>query len=453
MNIIIVGGGKAGLALADQLCAEKHAVTIMDNNEDQLGAAGSFDVQPILGSGSSYRALLDAGVQKADLLIAVTGQDETNLLSCLFARKAGCRQTIARVRNPDYYEEVGFIKEELGLSMVINPEFASAADIARLIQFPSATEIESFAKGRVNLVRFDIPTGSAVDGTMIANLSKTIGADVLVCIVERNNEITIPDGSMVLHSGDNVSLIVKLADAEKVFRGFGVPVRPMKNVLIAGGGKIAYYLAQLLQKTRVHMKILEVDKEICQQLSTWLPEVDVICGDATSKDLLREEGLQEADAFVALTSIDEENVLLALYAHKTSKAKVITKISRIAFEEVIDEMPVGSVVCPRDITTERILSFVRAMENSLGSNVETLYRLMNNRVEALEFVVRESPHIRRLLGIPLMELNLKKNLLICAINRGGTIITPTGRDSLQLGDTVVVVTTHTGLQDLVDILN
>ncbi|MGN0171174.1 MAG: Trk system potassium transporter TrkA [Acutalibacteraceae bacterium] len=453
MNIIIVGCGKVGQELAGQLSAEGHAVTVMDTDPRQLEpVANSYDVRHVLGNGTSYRAQMEAGILQADLLLAMTGQDEVNLLSCLIARKAGNCQTIARVRNPDYFREIRFIKEELGLSMAINPEQAAAADIARLIQIPSAMEIESFAKGRVNLVRFRIPSGSPVNGVRVAELSSKIGTDTLVCIVERGEEVMIPNGDLTLCSGDAVSVIAKWSEISRMFKRFGIQTHSMKNVMIAGGGKISYYLASMLLRAKIRVKLIEVDKEKCEKLSNELDGADIVCGDATDKQLLHEEGLQDADALVALTSIDEENILLSLYAGKVSKAKMITKISRIAFEEVVREMPIGSVVCPKNITTQSILRYIRAMQNSYGSNVETLYRLVNNRVEALEFVVRDSANIRRIVGVPLTELNLKDNLLICCITRNGKIITPTGRDALEIGDTVIVVTTHTGLKDIVDIL-
>ncbi len=453
MNIIIVGCGKVGLELAERLSADGHAVTMMDTNASLMQKVlAPLDVQGVVGNGTSYRAQMEAGVLDADLLIAVTDTDETSLLSCLIARKAGNCQTIARVRNPEYFEEIRFIKEELGLSMAINPDLAAASAIARLIQIPSAMEIDSFAKGRVNLVRFQLPEDSPMVGMPLMKISEKLGVNLLVPMIERGEEIIIPDGRQTLENGDALWLVANLATISKIFKGFGVKARAIKNVMIAGGGRVSYYLAQALTRAHIRVKMIENNEAKCERLSDMLPEVEIVCGDATDELLLHEEGIEDVDAFVSLTSIDEENIMLSLYAQKVSKAKLVTKITRITFEEVINDMPLGSVVCPRSITTERILRYVRSMENASGSNVETLYYLAKGRAEALEFKVKDTPHVREIVDVPLMELNLKSNLLICCINRGGKIITPTGRDSLQIGDTVIVVTTNKGLSDLTDIL-
>ncbi len=453
MNIIIVGCGKVGLELAERLSNDGHAVTMMDTNAALMQKAlAPLDVQGVVGNGTSYRAQMEAGVLDADLLISVTDTDETSLLSCLIARKAGNCQTIARVRNPEYFEEIRFIKEELGLSLAINPDRSAAAAIARLIQIPSAMEVDSFAKGRVNLVRFQLPDDSPMIGVPLMKISAKIGTDLLLCMIERGDEVIIPDGRMTLEQGDALWVVANLATISKIFKGFGVKARAIKNVMIAGGGRVSYYLAQALTRAHIRVKMIENDEAKCERLSDALPEVEIVCGDATDEQLLHEEGIEDMDAFVSLTSIDEENILLSLYAQKVSKAKLVTKISRITFEEVINDMPLGSVVCPRSIITDRISRYVRSMENASGSNVETLYYLAKGRVEALEFKVKDSAHIREIVDVPLMELKLKSNLLICCIIRGGKIITPSGRDSFQIGDTVIVVTTHKGLSDLTDIL-
>lgn len=453
MNIIIVGCGKVGLELAERLSSDGHAVTMMDTNAQLMQTAlAPLDVQGVVGNGTSYRAQMEADIPKADLLIAVTDRDETSLLSCLIARKAGNCQTIARVRDPEYFEEISFIKEELGLSLAINPDLAAASDIARLLQIPSAMEIDTFAKGRVNLVRFQLPEDSPMVGMPLYEISEKIGMELLICMIERDGEVIIPGGSMTLEQGDAVWVVANMATIAKIFKAFGVRTKGIKDVMIAGGGRVAYYLAAALTRAHIRVKIIEVDPQTCEKISEMLPDVEMVCGDATDEQLLHEEGIADTDAFVSLTSIDEENIMLSMYAQKVSNAKIVTKISRITFEEVINDLPIGRVICPRSITTERILRYVRSMQNASGSNVETLYYLAKDRAEALEFVVKDSPHIRRIVNIPLMELNLKSNLLICTINRGGKIIVPTGRDTLRIGDTVVVVTTHKGLTDLVDIL-
>lgn len=453
MNIIVVGCGKVGLELAERLSNEGHAVTMMDTNTQLMQTAlAPLDVQGLIGNGTSYRAQMEAGIKDADLLISVTGSDETSLLSCLIAKKAGNCQTIARVRDPEYYEEIGFIKEELGLSLAVNPDRAAAANIARVIKIPSAMEIDTFAKGRVSLVRFQVPDESPLVGMRLMEVASKVGTDLLVCIIERGEEVIIPGGTMTIEKGDALWVVANLSSIDKVFKGFGIKTRGIKNVMIAGGGRVSYYLAQTLARAHIRVKIIESDLDKCEILSDRLPEAEIVHGDATNEQLLLEEGIEDIDAFVSLTGMDEENILLSLYAQKVSNAKLVTKIDHITFEEVIKSMPLGHVVCPRMITTERILRYVRSMENASGSNVETLYHLADDRAEALEFIVKDSPRINRIVGVPLMELKLRNNLLVCCIIRGGKIITPGGRDCFEIGDTVIVVTTHKGLTDFTDIL-
>ena len=451
MNIIIVGCGKVGYALAEQLNDEGHEITIIDKNEEVLNAAtDALDVMGIVGNGSSYRVQKEAGIEQAHLLIAVTDKDEVNLLSCLIARKAGKCSTIARVRNPEYYEEIGFIREELGLSLSINPEWAAAYEIAKLIQIPSALELDSFAKGRINLMKIRIPVNSALDGIMVRDIPVKVGKDILVCIVERRHEVIIPDGSCMLQAGDAISIILPLRNASHIFQKIGVSSKPIKNVMIAGGGTISYYLAKILLSSKVKVKIVEKEKSRCEELSELLPKATIINGDATDKSVILEEGIKQSDAVASLTNLDEENILLSLYADKVSDAKVITKINKIAFEEIIGDMPVGSVICPKNLTAEQIIQYIRAKQNSFGSNVETMYRMVDNKVEALEFKVGSNS--KRIAGIPIENLKLKDSLLICCIFRKGSIMTPTGKDMIMPGDNVIVVTTHKGLKDLEDII-
>ena len=455
MNIIIVGGGKVGMTLAAQLGNEEHEITLIDTDAKHVeSAVNSFDIQGIVGNGTSYRTQLDAGIENADLLIAVTDTDETSLLSCLIAKKAGDCHTIARVRDPEHYNEIDFIKEELGLSMAINPEIAAAANIYNLIQVPSALGVDTFAKGRVNMLQLEIPKGSVLDGLKLSELEKTVKfqmkAQLLVCIVESGDKVIIPNGDTVLKAGDRISVILPISELRGALNKIGIKAKPIKNVMIAGGGNISYYLAKMLVRSGIGVKILEINRARCEELSLLVPEAMIINGDASDQQLLIEEGLLGTDAMVSLTSIDEENILLSLYAHKVSAAKCITKISKIAFEEVVRELPIGTVICPKTITSQMISSYVRSMQNSMGSNVETLYRMMDGRVEALEFKVSKNA-TGSYLNVPLMNLKLKPNILICSIIRGRKITTPSGRDVIKSGDTVIIVTTTTGLDDLSDI--
>lgn len=450
MNIIIVGSGKVGRALAIQLDEEGHEITLIDRNEEVLREVSeTLDLMGVIGNGTSYIVQKEAGVDTADLLIAVAGRDEVNMLSCLIAKKAGNCRTIARVRNPEYYNEISFIREELGLSMSVNPESASAAEIVKLIQFPLALEVDTFMRGRVNLIRVVIPQDSVLDNMKVMDIGSKVSPDVLICIVVRDHKAIIPDGRFVLHAGDTISFFTPMNNVRNFSRKIGINLKPIHNVIIAGGGTLGYYLARELLRAKIHVKIIDIDRKRCEFLSEALEDAVVICGDATDKQLLLEEGIESADAFTSLTGLDEENIMLSLYVNMVSNAKVITKINRISFEEVIVDMPIGSVVCPKDITSEYIVRYIRAMQNSLGSNVRALYRMIDNTVEALEFMVNASA---RVIDTPIHELKLIDNLLICCIYRQGRIFIPTGKDEIHISDNVVVVTTHKGLDDINDIL-
>lgn len=451
MKIIIAGCGKVGYALAEQLNEEGHELTIIDSNEEKMKLGDILDVMCIQGNATSYRVQEEAGIKDADLLIAMTGKDEVNLLCCLIARKAGHCQTIARVRDPGYYEEIGFIKEELGLSLAVNPELTAASDIARLIRIPSAMEVDSFAKGKVDLVRFRIPEGSAWADKKVYEVSRRFGGNMLICVVERtaDHEVVIPGGNTELYEGDYISVIVPPARMKELFSGIGIKSRMIKNVIIAGGGTLAYYLARRLLETKIQVTIIERSRSRCEELSELLPKAMIIYGDAAVTDILQEEGIEEADAFVSLTGLDEENIMLSCYVGKVSHAKVITKINKVRYGGIMDNFDMGSVISPKNLTAERILQYVRGMQNSMGSAVETLYRLIDNRVEALEFSVKKDAKV---LDTPLAQLKLKDNLLLCNIVRKGKAILPSGQDCIRAGDTVIVVTTHKGLDEIDDIL-
>lgn len=451
MKIIIVGAGKVGDTLAEQLSGEGDDVTVVDRNYEAVQAVSNeYDVMGIVGSGTDHSVLEEAGVEKADLLIAVTGSDELNMLTCLIAKKAGNCQTIARVRNPEYTRELRYIKEELGLAMVINPEFAAAVEMERILRFPSAIKIETFAKDRVEALKFRVLEGSILNNMTVSEITTKLRcSEVLVCTVERGDEAIIPDGNFVMKERDIISVIASPKKASQFFKKIKVQTNQVRDTIIVGGGKITYYLANILLSMGINVKIIENNRERCEQLSELLPQATIICGDGVDQALLMEEGLLKTDSFVTLTNMDEENILLSLFArNKHSKMKVITKINSIAFDEVINKLDLDSIIYPKYVTAEHIVRFVRAMKNSIGSNVETLHHLGDN-VEALEFCIRENASV---LNIPLEKLRLKDNLLIGCINRGRKIITPKGQDMLMLGDTVVVITTNKGLNDISDIL-
>ncbi len=450
MRIIVVGCGKVGATITEQLVKEGHDLSVIDMDSEVIhDITNNHDVLGVVGNGASYSIQKDAGVEEADLLVAVTGSDEQNLLCCLFAKKLGNCNTIARVRNPLYNHEIGFIKEELGLSMAINPEYAAATEIARLLRFPSADKIDTFAKGRVEILKFVVKDGSFLAGNNLMEIDKKLKSSVLFCAVQRKDEVVIPKGDFVLNENDIVSIVASPKDAKAFFEKIGVETHQVKDAFIVGGGTIAYYLTEQLLSMGIHVKIIEKDKERCEVLSELLPEAVIIHGDATNHDILMEEGIERAEAFVALTGIDEGNVFLSLYAQSCSKAKVVTKINRISFEDIVANFQLGSLIYPKFITVEYIIRYVRAMQNSLGSNVETMYRLIENKVEALEFLIKEESNV---VGIPIQELRLRKDILIACINHRGKIIRPHGQTRISVGDTVIIVTTQQGLRDINDIL-
>lgn len=450
MNIIIVGCGKVGTTLAEQLDQEGHDVTVIDNKGSVIdNITNTLDIMGIVGSGASSNVLMEAGIDKADLLIAVTGSDELNLLCCLIGRKAGKCHTIARVRNPQYNDEIEFIKEEMGLSMTINPELETATEIGALINLPSAIEVDTFAKGKVELLRFQIPENSILNNMKILELSLKLKSKVLVCIVERDNQVFIPSGSFILHTNDTISIVASHKNAIQFFQKAGILVNNSKNAMLIGGGTLTVYLAKILAASDIKVTIIEQSAQRCEELCDLLPDAFIINANATEKNVLLDEGIESIDAFASLTNFDEENILLSLYAQKKSKARVFTKITRMTYDDIVGEMPLGIIINPKLVTADRILQHIRAMQNSMGSNVETLYKLIDNKVEALEFYVRSNA---KLIGIPLEKLSLKPDILVSCINRNGKIIIPNGQDHIEAGDTVIIVTTNTGLEDLNDIL-
>ena len=450
LNIIIVGCGKVGATLAEQLEKEGHAITVIDKNPKRVqGITDQYDVMGVVGNGASYSIQMEAGIKDADLIISVTDSDELNLLCCTVATQVGNCSAIARVRTPDYSKEVNYLQNKLGLAMIINPELEAANEAARILYLPSALEVNPFAHNMAEIVKFKIPEGNILDNVAISQLGNRIDNDILICAIERNGEIFIPSGNFVMKAGDLLSFVAPIKHTKNFLKEIGFKTNKVKNTMIIGGGKMAYYLAERLLRRGVSVKIIELNKERCEELSLLLPKAIIINGDGTDQDLLREEGIEDCESFVALTGIDEENILLTLYAKQVSQAKVITKINRITFSNVIDSLDLGSVLYPKYIIAEAIVAYVRAKKDSMDRNIETLYHMFDSRVEAIEFNVTTESAIT---NVPLKDLSLKKNLLISLINRNGKILIPKGMDSIQVGDSVVVVTTHFGFSDITDIL-
>lgn len=402
-----------------------------------------------MGNGASIATLYEAGIEEADVFIAITGSDELNLLCCMFAKKAGHCHTIARVRNPSYSHELEFIKKQTGISTIVNPEMAAAMEISHLLRFPGASKIDTFADGRVRLIKCALTEAQGMDSMAIRDILSRLGSDVLVCAVERGADVLIPNGDFVLRNGDQVTFLATQERARDFFQKINLPVRPVKNALIVGGGAIAFYLSQELLENKVRVRIVERDPARCMQLAEELPEAQILNEDGSNRDFLLSEGLGSTEAFVALTNIDEENVLLTLFAKKHSKGKLVTKINRLEFDDIISGLELGSIVYPKYMTCDYIVQYVRALQNEAGSNVKTLYRILDDRVEALEFTVHEES---KATGVPLSRLRLKQNLLLCCIMRGEQILIPRGGDEIQVGDNVIVVTLEHGLHDLRDIV-
>ena len=451
MRIIIIGCGKVGRALAQQLSEENHDIVIVDTQARKLAEFNEeVDAICVAGNGASIGVLEEAGVDVADVLIAVTGSDELNLLCCLVARKVSQCRTIARVRNPVYQKDISFIKESMGISMIINPEYTTAQEIAMLLRFPSAIQIDTFAGGSVQIVKFKLLSEFGMSGQPMYKLADRL-PKVLICAVERDEMIAIPRGDFVLQDNDLISIVAAHEDCQRFFRDLGLSTRPVKNALIVGGGTLGYYLAQQLSESKINVRIVERDRSRCEMLCEALPDVSIINGEGSDRKILLQSGFLSAQAIVSLTPIDEENIFLAQFAKDRTKAKLVTKVNRLAFDSIIQKLDIGSVVYPKYITADNILQYVRAQQNAVGGSVQTLCHILDNRAEALEFSVKPDSLVANM-TLAQLSRRLKKDLLVCSINHNGNVIIPKGQDSIRPGDTVIIVTTQKGLQDINDIL-
>ncbi|MBQ7777373.1 MAG: Trk system potassium transporter TrkA [Oscillibacter sp.] len=452
MRIIIVGAGKVGWALTQHLSADNR-VTVIDKDAQLIdNIINIYDVMAVCGNGASYEIQQEAEAEKADLLIATTSSDETNIVACLVAKKLGVQHTIARIRNPDYEKQLHFMRDDLGLSMVINPEKATAREIARLLRFPNAMKLESFSKGRLELVEYRLPEDSMLAGIRLSDMYKNLRVRVLICAVARKGETIIPAGDFVLQGGDKIYVTSTPAQLEQFFRHLRVFRSKASSVMIVGASKMCHYLAQELIEMGMSVKIIDKSEQRCVQISERLPKALVIVGDGTDSELLREEGIDQTDAFVAITSMDEANILMAMSAAKQSDGcKVVAKINRRSLMTLVEaESMIDSVVSAASVTAELIVQYVCAMQNATGSQIQTLHHIVEGTVEALEFNITAGATC---IGVPLKDLKLKSGILLAGIVReNGQIIIPSGNDAIQLGDDVIVVTTDTGLRDIRDIL-
>ena len=451
MRNIIVGCGKVGYAIAQQLTQEKHDITLVDDEPEHLSRADStLDAMCLNGNGASISVLMEAGVRSADLVIAVTGVDETNLVCCLIAKSLGARHTVARVRNPDYRRDADMLKREIGLDMVINPDLAAAQEIARILSFPAAISVEPFAGGRIDMIGFKMQESDNILGHSLSDFHRERAAEVLICAAQRGDEFIIPNGSFVPQLDDRLYMVGAKAELHKMLKSMGRSLQRVKDVSILGGSRISMYLSWELARTGTRVHIVEQDHDKCLRLSQELPDAMIIEGDGTDNDMIRSENLFGADGFVALTGRDEENLLMALSAQKAGVRKVLAKMTRPNYMELVQDTGLGSIISPKDIIANQITRYVRALANSQGMAVESLYKLLGGRVEALEFTVSEKGSER--LGQSLKDLALKPGILLAAIVREGRTIIPGGMTVIRAGDHVLVVTTAMGLTDLKDIL-
>lgn len=451
MKIIIVGCGKVGYAIAGQLTQEKHDIVMVDNEIAHLSRADStMDVMCVHGSGASISVLMDAGVRSADLVIAVTGVDDTNMVCCLIAKSLGARHTVARVRNTEYRQDADILKREIGLDMVINPDLAAAQEIARILSFPAAISVEPFAGGRIDMIGLQALPEDTLVGHSLSSFHGERRADVLICAAQRGDECIIPNGSFVPRADDRLYLVGTKGELQKMLKVMGRPLHRVKNVALLGGSRISMYLTWELARTNTHVRIVEQDHDKCLFLSQHLPGTMIIEGDGTDNDLIQAENIFGADGFVSLTGRDEENLLMAMSARRAGVRKVLAKMTRPNYMDLVRDTHISSIISPKDLVANQITRYVRALANSEGSFVESLYKMMGGQVEALEFTA--GPECRQLLDRPMKDLPLKQGVLVGAIARDKEIVIPDGNTCIHEGDHVVVVTKTTGTDDLMDIL-
>ena len=452
MNIIVVGCGKIGTNVLNSLVSEGHNVVAIDNDPAVISEITNiYDVMSVCGNGADCETLNEAGVEKANLLIAATGSDELNMLSCFLSKKLGCSHTIARIRNPEYNDEsLEFMRQQLDLSMAINPDLTAAQELFNLLKLPSAAKVEYFSGRKFEMVEIKLKDNSMLDGMKLADFRDKFKAKVLICAVQRGDDVYIPDGSFTLMSGDRISITATHAEIQKFFKGLGILQKQAKSVMILGGSKTAYYLAKMLCNIGNSVKIIESNRERCRVLSDQLPKAVIIHGDGAQQELLREEGIRLTDAFVSLTGMDEENILISIFASSQNVPKVISKVNRHELSVMAEKLGLDCIVSPKDITSDIVLRYARALENSIDSSVETLYKLMDGRVEALEFNVKSSqPGIT---DVPLKDLETDENVLIAGIIRGRKTIIPAGDDEIMRDDRVVIIAANKRINDLSDII-
>lgn len=449
MKITIIGCGTIGRTILENVSQDGHNITIIDNDVDRIEKLiEKFDVYGVAGNGASMEIQNEANVKNSDLVITVTSSDEINILACLVAKKLGAKNTIARVRNPEYRAQAIMMKDELGLSMIVNPEQESADEIFNIINLPSVNKIEQFAKGRAKLVEITLEENNPLVGETLISMNKKFNTSVLVCAIERNNDILIPTGGDDFRVGDKIHFTSDSLSLNDFLTELKLNKTPLKNIMIIGGGTVGYYLAKALSEKKYKVKLIEHKKSRANELAELLPKCTVVHGDGTNHDLLIEEGIEKMDAFIALTNVDEENIIVSLFADKLGIKKVFAHVKREGLMTIIGNLSNINTFSPKDIAANRIISYIRAIVNKKGSNVLTLYRLVNNQIEALEFLAKRK---EKIFDQPLKDLTIKNNCLIACIIRENEVIIPKGNDTIRQNDSVLVVTKHKKFDDLMDI--
>ncbi len=452
MKIVIAGAGRVGYSIAHELSKGNHEITLIDRDGDRVQkVANNLDVMVYEGNAASYEMLKEAGVKNSDLLIAVTKNDETNLLCCLCANKIGAKHTIARVRTRDYIKQANFLKEEFGLSMIINPEEETASEISRILRFPSASKVESFANSRAESVEIKISQGNRLNGMSLSDLRSRSGANVLVCAVSRDNEAFIPRGDYVIRAGDRLNIIGSYQQINLLAKNMGINRHTAKNVLAVGGGNVALYLAHQVHNTGIKLKIVEKEKEACAKIKEAFPKVSVVYGNGNDPELLKEEGISDANAFVAITDDDDDNVITSMFAVSSGCEKVITQIHESHIIKLLSNNNLDSIIQPSGIATQRIVSYVRSMQNAYKSSgaVESLYYIFDRNIEILELKVSEGFKYD---SVPLKSLRISRDAIVASIIHNGSCIIPSGDDSIHSGDSVIIATSLKGVLKLEDIV-
>jgi trk system potassium uptake protein TrkA len=451
MNIVIIGDGKIGHSLAEQLVKEKHHITLVDTNAEKLNeSAAILDINTIRGNGASMETQIQAHIPSSDLIIAVTSSDEVNMICCLLAKKLGAEKTVARIRNPEYSDVMNIFEDELGLNMTVNPELYTATEISRLLRFPAALRISSFVNGRIDLIEFKVKENNPLIGNCLKSICKYTSAKIIICVIERDGEVIIPNGETQIRQNDKIHITGAHTEIQRFLRSIGGYEQKVKSVIVIGGGRISFYLAKIFERSGMYMTIIEQNMDICHKLSENLSDsnISIIHGDGTDQETLYSEGFKNVDAFVSLTDIDEENIVASVCAIEQNIKKVITKINRMNYMSILNKIGIETVVSPKIITADHILRYVRALQSTKKTSVNILYKIADNNAEALEFMIDNKMHY---LNVPIQDMPVKKNIIIANIVRKDKVIFPNGKDHILPKDHVVVVTTNSGINDINDI--